>query len=652
MITGDSYHVSDVVGRPMNQQLLAGRYRLSEHLARGGMADVWEAADQLLQRRVAVKILHAAHSSDPSFIQRFKREAMAAANLSHPNIVSIFDTGEQEGVRYIVMELVEGKTLRDILRAEGSVHPRRAAEIATEVAAALEVAHRGGLVHRDVKPGNIMLRGDGSVKVTDFGIARAWDDSEELTRTGAVIGTATYFSPEQAQGLPADARSDIYSLGIVLYEMLAGRTPFSGESPVSVAYQHVSEFAAPPSTFNPDVSPELDAIVMRALEKGPADRYSTAEAMREDLLRYLQGLPVDAALNTAMATRLVDAPPPPPPTAPPEEAYRQAMPMPPARGISWGVILGVIAVLIVTTVGFFFVARGLGDPDPEALLISVPEITSFTQAQAEEAIQDADLRIQTSREASDEVSEGLVVRTEPPAGAKVEPKSTVRVIISDGPETFAVPNVEGLDVVTATAELTAQNLKVEVEEVNDVQVVAGIVISQDPAAGTTQLRNTPVTLTVSKGPKEVILIEYFGFEEAQATLALANLGVEVNRELEFHPTVPEGIVIRTNPAAGVVINETETVTVIVSRGPEPVEVPNVLGDEADAARNAIELLGLQYSEGEPTEVPINSGLGGTVQSQFPTAGVLLEPGGLVTVSIGFEPEPPPEEPPPDGDGDG
>ena len=401
-----SYHSAD--GHPgpvpMNDQLLAGRYRLTQHLARGGMADVWEAADQLLQRRVAVKILHAAHASDPAFIHRFKREAMAAANLSHPNIVSLFDTGEQEGVRYIVMELVEGKTLRDVLREEGSIHPRRAAEIITEVAAALEVTHRGGLVHRDIKPGNIMLRGDGSVKVTDFGIARAWDDSEELTKTGAVIGTATYFSPEQAQGLAADSRSDLYSLGIVLYEILAGRPPFSGESPVSVAYQHVSEFAPAPSTINPDTPPELDAIVMRALEKGPADRYATAEAMREDLLRYLQGLPVEAALNTDVSTRLVETPAIPPPTAPPEEVFRQAIPPPPSRGPSWGVILGVIAALAVTVVAIFYVAQGLSEQDPEALLIDVPEITAFTRAQAEEAIQDADLRIRTTREPSDEVS--------------------------------------------------------------------------------------------------------------------------------------------------------------------------------------------------------------------------------------------------------
>ena len=245
-------------------------------------------------------------------------------------------------------------------------------------------------------------------------------------------------------------------MGIVLYEILAGRPPFSGESPVSVAYQHVSEFASAPSSVNADVPPELDAIVMRALEKGPADRYQTSEAMREDLLRYLQGLPVEAALNTDVATRLVETPQMPPPTAPPEEIYRQATPMPPSRGVSWGVILGVIAALVVTVVGFFYVAQGLSTPDPEALLIDVPDITSFTRAQAEEAIQDSDLRIRTTREASDEVSEGLVVRTDPPAGAKVDSKSTVLVVISDGPETFAVPNVAGLDLASATAEITVR----------------------------------------------------------------------------------------------------------------------------------------------------------------------------------------------------
>ena len=271
----------------MNTTVLAERYRLNDHLARGGMADVYSATDELLGREVAVKMLHANYATDDAFVQRFRREAQAAANLTHPNIVSIYDTGKDDGNYFIVMELVEGKTLRDVLRAEGPLLPRRAAEIASEVAAALAVAARGGLAHRDVKPGNILLTETGSVKVTDFGIARAWDDSEELTRTGAVIGTATYFSPEQAQGRLADGRSDIYALGVVLFEMLAGRPPFSGETPVSVAYQHVSEAATVPSSTNPDVPPELDAIVMRALEKDPTNRYQTAEEMRSDLLRFL-----------------------------------------------------------------------------------------------------------------------------------------------------------------------------------------------------------------------------------------------------------------------------------------------------------------------------------------------------------------------------
>src|SRR4051812_27210446 len=292
-----------------SQQVFSSRYEIERHLARGGMAEVYVARDTLLDRPVALKVLFPELSADPTFVERFRREAQAAANLNHPNIVSVFDWGEADNTYFIVMEYVDGPTLRDLLRTEGRLHPDRAADIAADIAAALGFAHRNGVIHRDVKPGNVLISPTGQVKVTDFGIARAARDTaqENLTQTGTVMGTATYFSPEQAQGLPIDPRSDVYALGVVLYELVTGRAPFVGDNPVAIAYQHVREQPVPPSRTNPDVPPALEAIILRALAKSPDDRYASANELRNDLLAFREGRPVAAqsAVPVAADTTMV-----------------------------------------------------------------------------------------------------------------------------------------------------------------------------------------------------------------------------------------------------------------------------------------------------------------------------------------------------------
>lgn len=620
----------------MNTTLLAERYRLTTHLARGGMADVYAATDEILGRRVAVKMLHANYATDEAFIQRFRREAQAAANLTHPNIVSIYDTGKDEGHYYIVMELVEGRTLRDVLRSEGPLLPRRAAEIASEVAAALSVAARGGLAHRDVKPGNILLTDTGSVKVTDFGIARAWDDSEELTRTGAVIGTATYFSPEQAQGEPADGRSDLYALGVVLFEMLTGRPPFSGETPVSVAYQHVSETAGVPSASNPDVPPELDAIVMRALQKNPGNRYQTAEEMRGDLLRFLSGLPV-GAIDPEGATRLVAATPPP--TVPPDEAYRQMTALPPERRTPWSVVIGSILLLVVVLVAGLYLIDALQASDTGSELVEMPSLLGATEAQAIDELQDQGLRFILTRRPSDDFEEGTVSETEPQAGVLVDPNDRVRLIISSGAETFTVPNVVGRDVSAAQQALADADFVVRIEQVTDDEVLANQVISQDPPAGTNHPPGTEVTLVVSAGPEQVVLPEYTGFTALDALSALSNLGVQTVVEREFHPSIPDGEVIRTDPPALSIIAKNDVVKLIVSLGVEPVAVPSLVGNTEAEARNALSALGLTMALGEPIEVTAESGQEGIVMAQQTPADVLVEPGTTITVQLGEVPPP-------------
>ncbi|HYX44814.1 MAG TPA: Stk1 family PASTA domain-containing Ser/Thr kinase [Acidimicrobiales bacterium] len=416
----------------MADRVLSGRYQVVRHLARGGMAEVYLAHDQLLDRRVAVKVLFPDLAQDGSFVERFRREARAAAGLNHQNIVSVYDFGEDDGSYYIVMEYVDGPTLRDIIRSEGPFEPVRAAEVGADVAAALAVAHQHGIIHRDVKPGNVLLA-DSLVKVADFGIARAGDPRESLTMTGAVMGTATYLSPEQAQGNPIDHRSDLYSLGVVLYEMLAGRPPFSGDSPVAIAYRHLSEDALPPSTHNSAVPPALDAAVLRAMAKDPDARYESAAQLRADLLAVAQGAgeadetvvaaPVVAAAgagSTQILPPLTEATAVAPPAVPP---YAR----PPADDVSRRrrrAAIGVAALVLLAVVAALALLADNDDGDR----VTVPRVVGLDVEQARQALDRVDLR-SVVEEADRPGTANQVLEQRPEGQTETDRTTTVTLVI-------------------------------------------------------------------------------------------------------------------------------------------------------------------------------------------------------------------------------
>jgi serine/threonine-protein kinase len=557
--------------------ILGGRYRVERELGRGGMAKVFEGTDTVLGRRVAIKILAPQFAEDEAFVQRFRREAQAAARIGNPHIVSVFDTGSDDGVHYIVMEFVEGRTLADYLAGGGRVLPERAIGVAQDVCEALAAAHAQGVIHRDIKPGNIMLDPRGQVKVTDFGIARMTTTAETVAQTAAILGTASYLSPEQAQGQPVDGRSDIYSLGCVLYEMVTGRPPFLGETPVTVASKQVLEQPVPPSTLNGDVPADLDAVILRALAKNPANRYTSAEELRADLERVRTGLPVEATpLLPSSTTQVLD-----------RSAQRtEALPPPePRRPRRWVPVVVTLVIVGLLGVGLWVAAAGLLSEDQAPAQVTVPSVIGERRADAEDALTGAGLTVgQVAKDpAADHpgTDPGTVVDQDPAAGTQVAEGTAVNLTIVAQPEAVGVPTVVGLQASAAQLVLEQAGFVVQQEPEASSDVEEGLVIRTQPTGGTEAEPGSTVTMFVSTGPGTVAVPEVrcLAFNSALNRLQQAGLsGVISSDTVDINPSCPLGNkVAAQDPAPGEQVPLGSTVTLFAGQATSPTPVTGPTG---------------------------------------------------------------------------
>jgi beta-lactam-binding protein with PASTA domain/predicted Ser/Thr protein kinase len=565
-------------------RLLSDRYELGETLGYGGMSEVHAGRDVRLGRDVAVKVLRADLARDPQFQLRFRREAQNAAALNHPAIVAVYDTGETRTeygpLPYIVMEYVDGRTLRDIVKTEGPMPPRRAMEVMADVCAALDFSHRNGIIHRDVKPANVMITRNGAVKVMDFGIARALADGQNVTQTAAVIGTAQYLSPEQARGEPVDARSDVYATGCVLFEMLTGEPPFTGDSPVAVAYQHVREDVRSPSSVNPRVNPVLDAIVLRAMSKNPANRYQSAGEMRADLVRVLSGQRPSAPqvmtdedrttiLGATNATHMMQG------RHRPESLGDD---MDDDRGTNKGVIAAIALLAVgLLVLGALLIANVFGS-DPPADTITMPALVGQHRTAAEAQLAELGLKAEFVEVPSEVDQVDKVISTEPGSGQQVPQGSTVKLNIGKGPEVVQVPDLTGKTIDEAKALLEQAQLQLastqEQQDVDDENLV-GKVIAQDPAAGAEAAVSTPVRLTIGTAPEQATVINVVGQDKDTAKSNLESLGFVVNL-VDVDSIEDKDDVVAQDPKAGTKLKKGATVTLSVSRGNQ-IEMPDIEG---------------------------------------------------------------------------
>ena len=578
--------------------MLDGRYRVLSHLADGGMATVYVALDERLDRKVALKVMRPDLANDESFVSRFRREARSAAKLSHPNVVAVYDQGEDDGHVFLTMELVNGLTLRQVMQAEGPLTPRAALDIIDPVLQALGAAHSAGLIHRDVKPENVILREDGTVKVADFGLARAIATGTSTAQTGVLLGTVAYLSPEQVERGVADARSDVYAAGLLLFEMLAGSKAFLGDSPIHVAYQHVhSEVPAPSSRVN-TVPAELDQLVARASARNPDDRPRDANEFLAEVRRARQMLSVTeldlrpagtlgaAALNSTIAlprTQLVPAVVPPG-----AEVGRSGRLASLPRTGPWrrrNLVVALLALILVAAAALWFTAG------PGART-TVPTLTGSTRLVAQQKLSAAHLSAKVVSSFDESAKAGVVLAADPPAGREIPRGSTVTLTVSQGQERYAVPPLVGST--TAEAEHRLSEVKLALGKVSGAfseTKPQGQVISTSPKAGTSVKRATAVDLVTSKGRQPIVLTDWTGKPADQAVKALtdAKLTVDATKS-DWSDTVPKGSVKSQSPTTGTLFQK-DRVTLVVSKGPELVPVPEVIGRQEGEARSILERLG-------------------------------------------------------------
>ena len=630
-------------------KLLAGRYELIEKIGEGGMAVVYKAKDRLLNRYVAIKILRPEFTQDEQFLDSFKRESQAAAGLQHPNIVSIYDVGRTGNINFIVMELVDGRPLSDFIKENGHLDYKTTIDIAKQVASALAIAHKHQIIHRDVKPHNIMITSDGVAKLTDFGIARAVSKATMVADTSKIIGSVHYFSPEQARGAYVDERSDIYSLGIVMFEMLTGRVPFDGETPVEVALKHINEDVPSPAKLVPGIPPALDKVVLKATDKYQTERYKSADEMLEALKnvefvtqmvgdRVFAGetdnkprrdeslvAPVMSSRREDREQEMVIAPANPrKPKAKPDDKKKKKR----------AIIIGVAAAAILALFGILYVSGVIGGGGKE---VTVPDVKGMSYSEAKEVLEAKGLKIEKSDEpiASQKIEKGKIVSQTPSKNSKVKKGRTVRVILSAGNTELKVPDLKGLSYKEAKTLLSEMGLQISKgDEVDSDSVTEGLIASQYPSAKTKVDKGDIITVNISKGKKDAVIPKLVGTtftSESDVSATLSKYGYKLGKVSYEESYETPGTIIKQSPDAGTTAEKKTTVDIVISKAKSKATVPNLNGMTYDQAESALQSLG--FSVGRVTEEENNGFTAGTVFKQYPAANSEYQTGSTVDIWI-------------------